>query len=149
MKYESLSTFFNKKRRKTPRFYMFHNILDQEYPQEYQHGDSQEFQEHDDAPEDPEELDDGFDGLDAAEEVDIHLPAEDPNNPQNEDDDEGDDDDEDDEDDDDDVAVGVGGESSYDPSQYNNLNVEPEIKDLFALILKYTPQTIENEMKFR
>ena len=125
---------------------MFHNILDQEYPQEYQQGDSQE---HDDAPEDPEELDDGFDGLDAAEEVDIHLPAEDPNNPQNEDDDEGDDDDEDDEDDDDDVAVGVGGESSYDPSQYNNLNVESEIKDLFALILKYTPQTIENEMKFR
>ena len=125
---------------------MFHNILDQEYPQEYQQGDSQE---HDDAPEDPEELDDGFDGLDAAEEVDIHLPAEDPNNPRNEDDDEGDDDDEDDEDDDDDVAVGVGGESSYDPSQYNNLNVESEIKDLFALILKYTPQTIENEMKFR
>ena len=125
---------------------MFHNILDQEYPQEYQQGDSQE---HDDAPEDPEELDDGFDGLDAAEEVDIHLPSEDPNNPQNEDDDEGDDDDEDDEDDDDDVAVGVGGESSYDPSQYNNLNVESEIKDLFALILKYTPQTIENEMKFR
>ncbi|XP_023344942.1 intraflagellar transport protein 46 homolog [Eurytemora carolleeae] len=122
---------------------------DQEYPQEYQQGDSQEFQEHDDAPEDPEDLDDGFDGLDAAEEVDIHLPAEDLNNPQNEDDDEGDDDDDDDEDDDDDVAVGVGGEGSYDPSQYNNLNVEPEVKDLFALILKYTPQTIENEMKFR
>ena len=141
---------------------MFRYILDQDYTipaqeytqeslQEYQQGYSQEIQENDDAPEDVEELDDGFDGLDAAEEVDIHLPAEDPNNPQNEDEDEGDDDDDDDddEDDDDDVAVGVGGEGSYDPSQYKNLNVEPEVKDLFVLILKYTPQTIENEMKFR
>ena len=56
-------------------------------------------------------------------------------------------DDEDDDDDDDDVAVPF--EGSYDPSEYENLEVEAETRDLFSVILKYTPQTVELDHKFR
>ena len=71
----------------------------------------------------------------------------------NDNDDDGDDDndnvndDEDDDDDDDDVAVPF--EGSYDPSEYENLEVEAETRDLFSVILKYTPQTVELDHKFR
>lgn len=59
-----------------------------------------------------------------------------------------DEEDEEDEDDDDDVAAPVQ-EGSYDPSEFDHLNVDPEIKDLFVQILKYTPQTVDIEFKFR
>ncbi|XP_022326532.2 intraflagellar transport protein 46 homolog isoform X1 [Crassostrea virginica] len=52
-----------------------------------------------------------------------------------------DDDDEDDDDDDDDDHVPV--EGAYDPGDYENLPVTPEIKELFQYITRYTPQTIE------
>ena len=57
-------------------------------------------------------------------------------------------DEEDDDDDDDDVAV-PGVEGSYDPSDFDNLNVDSEIKELFSVIMKYTPQTVELDHKFK
>ena len=49
--------------------------------------------------------------------------------------DHGDDDDEDEDDDDDDVDVAAGGRAepgSYDPGEFDHLNVDPEIKNLFV-----------------
>ena len=40
-------------------------------------------------------------------------------------------------------------EGSYDPSEYDHLSVDGEIKELFNYIIKYTPQTIELEHKFK
>ena len=58
-----------------------------------------------------------------------------------------DEDDEDDDDDDDDVALKV--EGSYDPSEYESLEVDAETRSLFSVIMKYTPQTVELDHKFR
>ncbi|XP_062616222.1 intraflagellar transport protein 46 homolog isoform X1 [Saccostrea cucullata] len=52
-----------------------------------------------------------------------------------------DDDDDDDDDDEDDDHVPV--EGAYDPGDYENLPVTPEIKEMFQYITRYTPQTIE------
>ena len=60
---------------------------------------------------------------------------------------ESEDEDDDDDDDDDDVAVPL--EGCYDPSEYENLEVEAETRELFSVILKYTPQTVELDHKFR
>merc|ERR1712038_1093200 len=54
----------------------------------------------------------------------------------------------DDEDDDEDVAAPPA-EGSYDPSEFDDLNVDAETKELFGYIMKYTPQTVELETKFR
>lgn len=72
--------------------------------------------------------------------------------------DEEDDDDEEgtdssDDDDDDDEAdgnnAGMQLEGAYDPADYENLPVTPEIKDLFGYITKYIPQTIDLEYKLK
>jgi len=63
-----------------------------------------------------------------------------------EDDEEGNDDNNDD--DDDDVATGRPG-GLYDPSEYDHLPVDQDVKDLFVNILKYTPQTVDLDTKFR
>ncbi|XP_052805674.1 intraflagellar transport protein 46 homolog isoform X4 [Mya arenaria] len=67
---------------------------------------------------------------------------------EDDDDDSGSDDSEDDDDDDEDddhVAL----EGAYDPADYENLPVTPEIKELFQYITRYTPQTIELEHKMK
>lgn len=56
-----------------------------------------------------------------------------------------DDDDDDDEDDDEHVPL----EGAYDPADYENLPVSPEIKELFQYITRYTPQSIELEHKLK
>jgi intraflagellar transport protein 46 len=58
------------------------------------------------------------------------------------------DDEDDDEDDDDDVAAPPP-EGMYDPSEFDHLNVSAEIKELFSDILRYTPQAIELETRFK
>ncbi|XP_064478603.1 intraflagellar transport protein 46 homolog [Ornithodoros turicata] len=63
--------------------------------------------------------------------------------------DEEDDDDDDGEDDDEEDEPVVHIEGAYDPTEYENLEVSPEIKELFAFITRYTPQTIELEHKLR
>ena len=63
-------------------------------------------------------------------------------------DDEGDGDDDDDDDDDDDVAA-PSAEGCYDPSEYDELVVESDVRELFVQILKYTPQTVDLDFKFR
>ena len=40
-------------------------------------------------------------------------------------------------------------EGTYDPSEYENLNVSQEIKELFAHVMRYTPQTIDLETRFK
>ena len=40
-------------------------------------------------------------------------------------------------------------EGTYDPSEYENLNVSPEIKELFAHVMRYTPQTIDLDTRFK
>ena len=55
-----------------------------------------------------------------------------------------DDEEEDDDDDDDDVQAPAP-EGAYDPAEYENLDVSPEIKELFSFITRYTPQAIELE----
>ena len=37
----------------------------------------------------------------------------------------------------------------YDPSEYEDLNVGPDIKELFSDILRYTPQAIELDTRFK
>ncbi len=64
-------------------------------------------------------------------------------------DDEEEDDDEDDEDDDDDVAIQARVEGAYDPSEFDQLAVEGEVRDLFHHIIQYTPQVMDLEYKFR
>ena len=58
------------------------------------------------------------------------------------------DDDEEEDDDDDDVAAPPT-EGSYDPSEFDHLAVDSEVRELFTHIVKYTPQTIELESKFK
>ncbi|KAK6173616.1 hypothetical protein SNE40_017034 [Patella caerulea] len=64
-------------------------------------------------------------------------------NSEDDDDEEGSDSTEDD--DEDDVHV----EGAYDPAEYDNLPVSPEIKELFQYITRYTPQSIELEHKLK
>ena len=59
-----------------------------------------------------------------------------------------DDEDDDDDDDDDDVAAPPP-EGMYDPGEFDHLSVSSEIKDLFNDILRYTPQAIELETRFK
>merc|ERR1711953_1174271 len=66
----------------------------------------------------------------------------------NEEDEEEDDEDDDDDDDDDDVAAPPP-EGMYDPSEYEDLNVGPDVKELFSDILRYTPQAIELDTRFK
>ena len=54
----------------------------------------------------------------------------------------------DDEDDDEDVTIPPV-EGSYDPSDYDALDVDDETRELFGLIMKYTPQTVELDHKFK
>ena len=56
--------------------------------------------------------------------------------------------DEEEDDDDEDVAAPPP-EGMYDPSDYEYLNVSSEIKELFNYIVRYTPQTIEIETRFK
>ena len=58
-------------------------------------------------------------------------------------------DEEEEEDDDDDDVAAPPTEGSYDPSEYDHLSVDSEIKDLFTYIMKYTPQTIDLDHKFK
>ena len=55
--------------------------------------------------------------------------------------------DDDEEDDDDDDVAAPPAEGSYDPSEFDHLAVDGEIKELFTFIMKYTPQTIELDHK--
>ncbi|ELU06595.1 hypothetical protein CAPTEDRAFT_181738 [Capitella teleta] len=57
--------------------------------------------------------------------------------------------DEDDDDDDDDDENGGAVEGAYDPSDYENLPVTSDIKELFSYITRYTPQSIELDHKLR
>ncbi|KAK3587700.1 hypothetical protein CHS0354_042487 [Potamilus streckersoni] len=57
--------------------------------------------------------------------------------------------DEDDDDDDDDEDEHQALEGAYDPQDYENLPVTPEIKELFQYITRYTPQSIELEHKIK
>ncbi|XP_060079832.1 intraflagellar transport protein 46 homolog [Ylistrum balloti] len=59
--------------------------------------------------------------------------------------DEDDDDDDDDDEDEDHAPL----EGAYDPADYENLPVTPEIKELFQYITRYTPQSIELEHKLK
>ncbi|XP_018007335.1 intraflagellar transport protein 46 isoform X1 [Hyalella azteca] len=59
------------------------------------------------------------------------------------------DDEEDDDDDEDDDGQGNVPEGAYDPAEYENLNVSPEIRELFSFITNYTPQAIELEHRLR
>jgi len=43
----------------------------------------------------------------------------------------------------------IGLEGAYDPADYQNLEVNQEIKELFQYIVRYTPQTIELEHKLK
>uniref|UniRef100_T1J6N3 Intraflagellar transport protein 46 homolog n=1 Tax=Strigamia maritima TaxID=126957 RepID=T1J6N3_STRMM len=54
-----------------------------------------------------------------------------------------------DEDDDDDDSQGAHVEGAYDPTEFEDLNVTLEIKELFQFITRYTPQTIELEHKLK
>lgn len=63
--------------------------------------------------------------------------------------DEDEDEDDDDEDDDDDDVAAPPPEGMYDPNEYEHLNVSSDIKELFGHILRYTPQTIELETRFK
>ena len=66
--------------------------------------------------------------------------------------DEDDDDDEndyDDDDDDDDDVTAPPIDGMYDPSEYDNLPVSSEVKELFDYILRYTPQKIELDCKLK
>ena len=56
--------------------------------------------------------------------------------------------DEEEDDDDEDVAAPPP-EGMYDPSDYEYLNVSSDIKDLFGYIVRYTPQTIDIETRFK
>nr|XP_006814223.1 PREDICTED: intraflagellar transport protein 46 homolog isoform X3 [Saccoglossus kowalevskii] len=83
------------------------------------------------------------------------LPQSKEQKPYNTDDDDDDDDedgtdssDDDDEDDDDDDH-GVALEGAYDPADYEHLPVQPDIKELFQYITRYTPQSIELEHKLK
>lgn len=38
---------------------------------------------------------------------------------------------------------------SYDPADYEHLDVSPELKELFNFISRYTPQNIELEYRLR
>jgi len=53
------------------------------------------------------------------------------------------------EDDDDEDVAAPPPEGMYDPSDYEYLNVSSEIKELFNYIVRYTPQTIEIETRFK
>lgn len=85
------------------------------------------------------------------------MPGKDPNQQSqqfnSEDDDESgsetSDEDDDDEDDDDDDDEHPPLEGAYDPADYENLPVTPEIKELFQYITRYTPQTIELDHKLK
>jgi intraflagellar transport protein 46 len=58
-----------------------------------------------------------------------------------------DDDEHSDDEDDDGAAPPI--EGTYDPAEYENLNVSAEIRELFGHIVRYTPQTIELETRFK
>lgn len=50
------------------------------------------------------------------------------------------------------AASGAGNKSvwlSYNPADYNNLNISPEIKDLFSHITNYIPEVYELETHLR
>ncbi|XP_064617466.1 intraflagellar transport protein 46 homolog isoform X2 [Liolophura sinensis] len=64
-----------------------------------------------------------------------------------EEEDEDDSSEEEDDDEDDDQAAPL--EGAYDPAEYENLPVTPEIKELFQYITRYTPQSIELEHKLK
>ncbi|XP_013075673.1 intraflagellar transport protein 46 homolog isoform X3 [Biomphalaria glabrata] len=64
-----------------------------------------------------------------------------------EDDSEDDEEDEDDDDDDDEDRPHI--EGAYDPTDYENLSVSAEIKELFQYITRYTPQAIELDHKLK
>jgi len=70
---------------------------------------------------------------------------------EDDDDEEGSDSSDDDDDDDeaDGANTGMQLEGAYDPADYENLPVTPEIKDLFGYITKYIPQTIDLEYKLK
>ena len=100
----------------------------------------------DDEENDYEEIDD--EKLDQLENA-ASNPSTDNNEPTNYNN-EVDDDDEDDDDDDDDDDVAVAPlEGSYDPSEYDALSVDVETRELFSVIMKYTPQTVELDHKFK
>uniref|UniRef100_A0A0B7A5U1 Intraflagellar transport protein 46 homolog n=1 Tax=Arion vulgaris TaxID=1028688 RepID=A0A0B7A5U1_9EUPU len=65
----------------------------------------------------------------------------------NSDDEDSDEDDDDEDDDDDDEHPRV--EGAYDPADYVNLAVSPEVKELFQYITRYTPQAIELDHKLK
>ena len=81
--------------------------------------------------------------------IDNEIPLHPPRRQLHDDEEEDDDDDGDDDDDDDDVAVQAAVEGAYDPSEYDGLSVEGEVRDLFHHIIQYTPQTMDLEFKFR
>lgn len=60
-----------------------------------------------------------------------------------------DEEDDDDEDDDDDDVAAPPPEGMYDPSEFEDLNVSQDIKELFNDILRYTPQAIDLETRFK
>lgn len=59
------------------------------------------------------------------------------------------DEDEDEEEDDDDDVAAPPPEGIYDPGEFEDLNVGNEIKELFSDILRYTPQAIDLETRFK
>ena len=69
------------------------------------------------------------------------------NNSDEEDEEEEEENDEDD--DDDDVAAASVPDGMYDPSEFEHLNVGPDVKDLFTHIMRYTPQSVDLETKFK
>jgi hypothetical protein len=72
-----------------------------------------------------------------------------PLHPRRGNDDDDDDEDDDDDDDDDDVAIQAVAEGAYDPSEFDQLAVDGEVRDLFHHILQYTPQVMDLDYKFR
>jgi len=71
------------------------------------------------------------------------------NSADEEEDDEEQEDDEDEDDDDDDDVAAPAPDGMYDPSEFEHLNVGPEIQELFSYIMRYTPQSVDLETKFK
>ena len=64
-------------------------------------------------------------------------------------DDDDEEDEEDEEDDDDDDVAAPPPDGMYDPSEYEHLNVSQDVRELFTHIMRYTPQSVELETKFK
>ena len=127
-------------------------------------GDVQEFEDTSEATDEKEEIEDLGQAITSQGDVELHNPNFIEEGDEDEEDGNDmeekevkkilplghqDDEDDDEEDDDDDDVAAPPTEGSYDPSEFDHLPVDGEIKELFTYIMKYTPQTIDLDHKFK